>query len=332
MSIKYISTLKKAVYKESCVPEILRTFLKELTELSQKENLLAFYLDPLSIKIEEYLKLIDETDQDINPVISDMGEHAQKLKTKFRKNGINHFDMKMRRKALISLFTKINKVLRAGKSVDSINDLLGLEFTIHTKSEYDSAESLDLLYKMANLTLEYFSSSNEHVGTRFSICDTSSLKDTISAEHTLQELEELKKLNPHIFVPEKSKINKRFANLVKDYVFQPKQETAYQGVQFVVKSESGFCFEIQIKTQPMRDFLDMDDSPGNHSKHKKKQATIFSQANEDDIETPQFDLDFDSTKMQHIYGYRKSIKYDRSGIVQAVKWDLKKSTHPNPMS
>lgn len=332
MSIKYISTLKDAVYKESSVPEILRTFLDELTKLSQKENLLAFYLDPISLKIEEYLKLIDETDQDVNPVISDMGEHAQRLKIKFRKNGINHFDMKMRRKALTSLFTKVNKVLRAGKSVDSINDLLGLELTIHTKSEYDSAETLDLLYKMANLTLEYFSSSNEHIGTRFFICDASSLKDTISPEHTPQELEELKKLNPHIFVPERSKINKRFVNLVKDYAFQPKHETAYQGVQFVVKSESGFYVEIQIKTQPMRDFLDMDNSPGAHSKHKKKQSTILPSSNNNEIEILQFDLDFDSAKMQHIYGYRKSIKYDRSGIVQAVKWDLKKSTHPNPMS
>lgn len=321
--MKYIPTLKNSAYKGGSVPEILRIFMEDFSKLAKTDDDVNFYLDPICMKIEEYLLLIDETDDNINPCVLKMTSHAQNLKSTFKQNGFNHFDLKMRRKSLTSLFNKINKVMRDGKSIDSINDLIGIEITLHTKTDYDTEETIDELYKISNLTLEYFSNSNAHKGNKTSLCDASPLKEAISSEHMSDEIKVLKKLNPKICIPKESKIDRRFKNFIKDYVFQPKLKRAYQGVQFVVKGENGIYFEIQIKTQPMRDYLDDEDSPGNHRNHKNGQKN----RNIDDLDCIQFDLDFEPEKMNHIYGYRPNIQFDRSGIIQAIKWDLRKSTH-----
>lgn len=320
--MKKIDTLVDAAYKQSDVPAILRVFIENFSKLAETDKEISFYLDPILMKIEEYLKLIEETDNNVNPFVSEMGIHAQNLKSKFKENGFNHFDMKMRRKSLRSLFNKINKTMRDGKSIESINDLVGMEITLHTQRDYDSECTLKELYEITNLTLEYFSNSNEHKGSKFSLCDAGELKDTISTDHLPEEISALKSLNPKIYIPSENLIEKRFRNFVKDYAFQPKITTGYQGIQFVLKTENGIYFEIQLKTQPMRDYLDAENSPGNHKKHKDAQTQI-----EDDIDCLQFNLDFDPEKMIHIDGYRQNASFDRSGIVQAVKWDLKKSTH-----
>lgn len=328
MDIHTFTTLKDAMYTESSVPEILRKFIVDLKELSQTEHILDFYIDSIEMLIEEYLKLIDETDKDENPVVAEMRFHAQNLKRKFRENNLNHFDVIMRRKSLISLFSKMNRVFREGRSVDSINDLLGIEFVLHTRSLFDNSQTIENMYKMSNLTLEYFFNSNEHKGYRYSPVDTSKIKNAISAEHTIDEIETLKRIDPHIFIPDRSMINPHFINIVKDYFFQPKIDTAYRGIQYVMKSEKGFSVEAQLKTQPVRDFLDDPDSPGNHKKHKSKQAKkkISPNVKHDII---QFDVDFEPEKMRHIYGFRENPQFDRSGILQAIKWDLSRSTHPN---
>ena len=322
--MKIVDTLINAAYKQSDVPAILRVFIEDFSKLSEDDNQMSFYIDPISMKIEEYMKLIDETDDNVNPFVSEMGIHAQNLKSKFKEAGFNHFDMKMRRKSLCSLFNKINKTMRDGKSIDSINDLVGMEITLHTRSDFDSEDTLKDLYNLSNLTLEYFSNSNEHKGSKFSLCDAEELKDTISTERTPEEVKTLKNLNSKIYLPAENMIEKRFRNFVKDYAFQPKLTTAYQGIQFVVKTENGIYFEIQLKTQPMRDYLDAEDSPGNHKNHKEKQ---IDSSDCEQLDCLQFNLEFDSKKMSHIDGYRPNVSFDRSGIVQAVKWDLRKSTH-----
>lgn len=316
----------ESLYSKASAPEIVKDFIDRLAILAEEDTDIAFYVDAISMKFEEYLKLIEETEENINPFVAEMEVHAQNLKNKFKANGLNHFEQKMRRKALISIIHKMNRNLRSGKSIESINDLIGMEITLHTPTEHDTQQSIDELRKAVALTFEYFANSQEHKGSKFSLCDSDGVKDAMSVEHTEKEVKLVRKLNPHIFLPSETLVEQKFLNYGKDYVFRPKLTTAYQGVQFVVKSDKGIYFEIQLKTQPMRDYLDVEDSPGNHKNHKREQAVAG-------VETPQsafqFDVDFDENKMNHIYGFRKEPKFDRSGILQAIKWDLRKSTHPN---
>ena len=143
--MKKIDTLVDAAYKQSDVPAILRVFIENFSKLAETDKEISFYLDPILMKIEEYLKLIEETDNNVNPFVSEMGIHAQNLKSKFKENGFNHFDMKMRRKSLRSLFNKINKTMRDGKSIESINDLVGMEITLHPQRDYQQVRSVRLL-------------------------------------------------------------------------------------------------------------------------------------------------------------------------------------------
>ena len=324
--MKLIPIFLDSLYSESSVPEIIKDFIERLSLLAEEDKVIALYYDSIVMKFEELLKLIEETDDNVNPFVEEMEFHSQNLKTKFKSNGLCHFDQKMRRKALISLLHKINRNIRLGKSIESINDLIGMEITLHTPLDYDTSESITELRKAVELTFEYFSDSTQHRGSKFSLCDATDLKDAISSEHLPDEIKQVQKINPKIFLPEKPIICEQFRNFGKDYVFRPKITTAYQGIQFVIKSDKGIYFEIQIKTQPMRDYLDVEDSPGNHKRHKNKQMEEKNQSNDFLL---QFDVNFDPDKMHHIYGFRKNPLFDKSGVIQSIKWDLRKSTHPN---
>lgn len=317
--------ISDALYAGRDVPDIIERFKEPIEELSGDW----IYADQISLKLQEALVLIQNTDND-QPFVKKMREKWSKdLRERFinLENPIE-FDMRLRRKSLMSMLMKMNRIMASGKSIDSLRDLMGVEIIIYTKGPVDTAESISQCYVAANETLKYFSSSKFHGGSeKFLLCDATELKDACPEDMSHKDKMELvSKVNPDIYIPKKSELNPQLRGFVKDYIIQPKTKTAYQGLQFVI-SAAGYHFEIQIKSQVMRDYLDDSKSPGNHNVFRMEQTETTQKRVKNNPVISQLDLSFDPDKVYHVSGFRPKYERDLSGIIAPVIWSLRKSTH-----
>lgn len=312
-----------AMYKGNDTLEVLKIFNEDIQKLAGD----FFYADQTSLKLDEAISLIKNSESE-NAVL-------RKIRDKWSKDLRNElvaaditYESTLRRKSVFSIIHKFNRTMVGGHSMNSIHDLMGIEFVILTPTEDDTPESARQLYRAANIILSYFSNSKKS-GERFMLCDASKLKDV----YTLEELEnnrekiliDLQALNPHIYVPEKSDLLPEYKFFVKDYFLQPKKK-GYQGIQFVVKTSDGFYVEFQLKTQPVFDFKNDPSSPIFHDKYRQNQTSETQKKVKENTEIPQFDLTFDSKKVK-VYGFRNDPDRDKSGIIAPKKWDLRKNTH-----
>ena len=317
--------IANSLYVGRDVPDIIEHFKAEIDQLSGDW----LYADQISLKLQEALVLIKSIDND-QPFVKKMREKWSK---DLRKIFINlptpiEFDMRLRRKSLFATLQKINRIIASGKSIDSLRDLMGVEIIIYTKGPVDTAESISQCYIAANETLKYFSSSKFHGGSeKFLLCDAAELKDACNEGNSRKEkMELLSKVNPDIYIPEKTELKPELCGFVKDYIIRPKTKTAYQGLQFVIAA-AGYHFEVQIKSQVMRDYLDDSKSPGNHNIFRMDQTEATKNRLKNDPSITQLDLSFDPKKVYHVSGFRPQYDRDLSGIIAPVVSSLSQSTH-----
>lgn len=316
--------ISNILYQAKDAPDFLERLIEQMQELAGD----LFYADQICLKLSEALSITKDTDNEDAFLRKMRSKWSKDLWEDFVENDI-FYDSTLRRKDIFSTLSKMNRNMSDGKSINSIHDLMGTEFTILTPLECDTAQSIKQLYLATNLILDYFSDSKRS-GEKFMICDASPLKDVYPLETMLDKnerpkiLETFKKINPNAYFPRQSGLFPNYVGFVKDYYRQPKIETCYQGIQFVLKRENGNYFEFQVKTQPVLDFKSKKDSPANHFFYRKQQ----NQKNKaKKVTTPQFDLSFDPSKVKHIYGFRSEPGLDHSGILEPVRWSLRKNTH-----
>lgn len=301
-------------------------FLERLTLETQELSGKLFYADQISLKLAEATALVKEPDNE-NAFLRKAQKWGKDIRLELVEQHI-FFKSVLRRKDAHSLLSKMNRTMLEGKSINSIHDLMGIEYVTLTTTENDTCESIRQLYLTTNIILDYFSDSSRS-GERFMICDASPLKNVYSLEQMVNERSEIlsyfKEMNPHVYIPKKSGLSPKYVEFVKDYYRQPKIDSCYQGLQFVVKTEKGGYFEIQVKTQPVFDYKNMESSPANHivyrSKQQKKKTNCLAK------EIPLFDLNFDPKKVKNIPGFRGDPNRDQSGILSPIRWDLRKNTH-----
>lgn len=316
--------ISNILYVSKDAPDFLERLIAEMQNLSGE----LFYADQISLKLKEALSLIKDSDNE-NAFLKKMRDKWSKdLRKEFVEQNI-FYKSTLRRKDIFSILQKMNRNMADGKSINSIHDLMGIEFIILTPGEADTPRSIKQLYLATNILLDYFSDSKRS-GEKFMLCDASPLKNVYPLEIMLDKnerpkiLEVLHKINPNAYFPKQSGLSPNYISFVKDYYRQPKK-TCYQGIQFVLKRENGDYFEIQVKTQPVFDFKSKKNSPINHYFYRAQQSKK-SKTNKA-TSVPQFDLTFDPSKVKHIYGFRAEPDLDSSGILEPVRWSLRQNTH-----
>ncbi len=314
--------IANVLYVSKDAPDFLERLIMETQDLAGD----LFYADQICLKLTEALSVTKDSEKEDAFLRKMRGKWSKDIWKLLVEAGI-FYESTLRRKAIISILQKMNRCMRDGKSINSIHDLMGVEFIILTPGESDNSQTIKQLYLASNIILDYFSDSKKN-GEKLMLCDASPLKDVYPLETMLDKdkrskiLEEFAQINPNCFIPKQSGLSPEYLGFVKDYYRQPKIESCYQGIQFVLKTEKGDYFEIQIKTQPAFDFKNMIDSPANHKIYRRHQSQKKRPKT-----TLEFDLTFDPKKICHINGFRTEPKRDRSGILSPICWDLRKNTH-----
>lgn len=327
--VKYMEqkiTLPKiatALYQGKDAPEVLSILDMEMQKLPGE----FLYADQISLKLREALLLLKDTDNENIFLKKIRDKWSKDLRQDFIKSNIL-YDSTLRRKSVFSIFLKMNRIMTAGKSIDSLHDLMGMEFEIFTPNEYDTQESINQAYIATNILLDYFSNSKRS-GEKFMLCNASALKNVYHLEKMKRPeiLNQFKAINPNCFIPEETGLLQKYVGFVKDYYRQPKINSAYQGLQFVIKTQAGIYLEIQVKTQPVCEFRNNPNSPAYHDNFRTMQNIQNQQKVSLTDSIPQFDMNFDPKKVTHIYGFRTNPELDKSGIMAPVSWALRKNTH-----
>ena len=292
-------------------------FLVRLNSQMQELSGDFFYADQISLKLDEAQLLIKDTDnENENPFLKKArGKWSKDLRKDLVTKKICYKSI-MRRKDTFAILSKMNRNMADGKSINSIHDLTGIEYTILTPQEFDTEESIHQMYETTNTILDYFSDSKRS-GEKFMLCDASPLKDVYPLEkmQCKKILTHFKSLNPNCYIPKESELLPKYVGFVKDYYRQPKIRSCYQGVQFV------------LKTQPVVEFKNNPNSPAYHIHYRATQTKENQEKTADKPDVPQFDLAFDPKKVTQIYGFRSNPQLDNSGILKPVCWDLRKNTH-----
>lgn len=333
MSKIKLPKLSECIYNAESQLETISLLREKMEDVSNE------FLPKSSVmmKLDEELDVLRYNDvaQSHQLFVKNMREiWAPDLIELFIKNNIR-CSISMRRKSIISLLQKMNRQIASGKAVDSIHDLMGIEIVVYTTGISDSAESIAQAYQVMNLAMPYFLQAGHKQGL-FLACDAGELKNSVPADLSAKEKRNLIQVdNPHFFIPESSGLKPEFRNIVKDYYYQPKKKTFYQGLQadlaYVDKKGKRSYFEIQVKTQVVRDDLDEEYLPNGEKNPAFHDFFRMTQTENSekllDGKIPQFDLSFEPEKCYHIPGFRKDYSKDRSGIVAPTIWSLCYSSH-----
>lgn len=315
--------------------QIIQNLRREISKISGS----FLYRTPLDVKLEEFEGFIRYDSSHEQPFINKMKmTWAQDIRQLLITNNIE-FDLLIRRKSVLSLLRKCNSVMAEKKAIDRIHDLIGVEIIIYTRGPRDKEIDIQNCYTAMNLFLNYLMTcdKNVHPGDRFLLCESTGVKGTVDpfispdVKRSLIQVTE-----DSLFIPENSYLVVDYKNFVKDYIFQPKIKSFYQGLQSSIcyLSDNGMrsYFEIQVKTQNMRTFLDtptLSDgtpNPGYHNNFRTMQNKNVGIILGKSV-TPQFDLCFDPEKCYHISGFRENPEHDMSGIIAPKKWSICNSTH-----
>lgn len=228
----------EALYAGRSIPEVLTKY----------EQLLRHSGDLLDLahasKIAEYnhqitnRKYLTSLQQNFNGIYS-------LISTKFPDV---RFSIDGRRKSLVSTEKKIQKLLKEKMSLDLLRDLFAFRILIFGKN---SSSLISTCYKIAEAVISYFISKG------FVLCEADPLIG-IGFD---------RELHPNILVPKSSGISANFQFGIKDYILNPKKN-GYQSLHFVFRTDSGNCFEIQIRTFDMH--LHAESGEANHKGYKLK--------------------------------------------------------------
>lgn len=265
----------QALYSGKDIPDVLERYEKALRD---SESLIDI---SHANKIAEYRKLITNRNL-LYRIRVNFNEIYKLIDKQFPEL---RFSIDGRRKSLISVEKKIQKLLSEGRSLDFLRDIYAFRIILFGNN---TKALINLCYEIANAIIKH------SVEKGITICDTTH----IDYDEGFNPDE-----HPGIIVPEKSKILKNFQTSVKDYIINPKAN-GYQSLHLLFKATTGELFEIQIRTFGMHLLAESGDAK--HENYKKKKYSP---------------LEFDATKV-NIPGFGVASNgdvFDMVGLEQSLE-------------
>jgi len=267
-----------ALYQANSIPDALAFYEKSLMQLGDFKSIahskrLEKYRE--EILNREYLIQLREHFNEIYNLISNTYEDIR-------------FVIIGRRKSFISTDNKILKLLSNNSSLDLLRDTSGFRIMLFGNN---SPKLISSCYSIMNTIIKHFNKKG------LILCEADKVSQTEkfnSANH------------PSVLVPNNSEILDEFLFGVKDYILHPK-ENGYQSLHTVFRTDTGECFEIQVRTFDMHVYAESGEA--SHEKYK----TIKYQDTGD--------VSFDRDKI-HIPGYGISdegILYDFIGLEKGLE-------------
>ena len=238
------SKLPEFIYKGSNIPEILRLYENELRKNNDFQSIahagaIKQYHDIMVDK--KFLALTRKTFDNLYSILESDPDLL------FRIEG--------RRKSLISAEEKICKLLSENRSLDLFRDTFAFRIILFDQIT-PPEELIYKCYSVMNRIIEFFVSRN------CSLCEEDPVVGTMDKNSP-----EFSKL----IVPAKSGISDFYRYGVKDYILHPKKN-GYQSLHCVLRSSSGYCFEIQVRTFDMH--VCAVDGSAEHTAFKNKRDRI----------------------------------------------------------
>ena len=143
-------------------------------------------------------------------------------------------ELSRRRKSFIGLNEKIVRSIKEGIPLEKVQDMLGFRLVALTGKK-DDINSVKLCYEILCRIISYFVIER---GCLLRIAEP--VVDT-GFNHEKY---------PDVVVPEKSFLDSKFHENVKDYIVTPK-ENSYQSLHVVFSKPDGLLFEVQVRTMAM---------------------------------------------------------------------------------
>lgn len=246
-------SIAEALYTERSIPDVLKKYEALLRDTDNLFNIAH------AAKIAEYYhqitnkKYLTSLRQTFNGIYSLIDKNFPDVR----------FCIDGRRKSVISTEKKIQKLLKEKKSLDLLRDLFAFRILIFGKN---SSALISTCYSVAESVISYF------VSKGFVLCEADAPIGTGFDPTT----------HPNIIVPKTSGISDNFKYGIKDYIITPKKN-GYQSLHIVFRTNTGDCFEIQIRTFDMH--LHAESGEANHRGYKLKTypSTLSFDRNKIDI-------------------------------------------------
>jgi len=263
--MQHHSSLAECLYQDNNIPDILRLYQAKLQKSEDFKSLsharaIGLYRDIITDK-----KFLAVLRKEFEYLYSILEKELPDIR----------FTIVGRRKSVISAEKKLLKLLNENKSIDLFRD--SFAFRIVLFGNMPEIELIKRCYSVMNRIISYY-------GVYYTLCEADTVSDTM--DPTSEAYSQL-------VIPSKSEITQEFLHGVKDYILHPK-DNGYQSLHCVFRTQSGTCFEVQVRTFSMD--ISTVEGIANHGAYKKTKYP--------------YDIEFDRSKI-HIPGYHVS----KSGTV-----------------
>lgn len=228
--------LQKHLYNCSTVPEILESYIKELSGSQNIEDHMH------ANKLKSYKNVIND-----RVYINDMRVFFNKIFNLLsRKHPNLRFSIAGRKKSLISTEIKILQYLELGRSLDLIRDFFAFRIIVFGNNTIDLIEHC---YKIIEEIVEL------GISNGFMPCERLPLLDV-----------------DNVNLPQNDFFgNFKYRHFIKDYICFPK-ENGYQSLHLVLVDTKGRYLEIQVRTIDMHSHIEC--SEANHENYKKQKYKL----------------------------------------------------------
>lgn len=229
--------LRSSLYSQHSTLEVLQDYEQQLRATGDFDHIAH------AAKILEYRKLITN-----RKFLAQLRNNFNDLYKMIDKGYPHlHFNIIGRRKSLINVEKKINKLMSEGKSLDLLRDLYGIRIMTF---EHSNTKAITTCYSICTEIIEFFLTKG------FTLCEADKITGTDKFD-----------ISKHsgIFVPKKSGIPEKYWYGVKDYILTPKNN-GYQSLHLVFRAPTGECFEVQIRTFAMH--IHAEHGAAEHSDYK----------------------------------------------------------------
>lgn len=229
-------SLQEHLYAHNTVPEILESYIKELSSSSEVEKIMH------ANKLISYKNVISD-----KTYLRDMRIFFDRIFNLLTKTHPNlRFSIAGRKKSLISTEKKILQYLELNRSLDLIRDFFAFRIIIYGN------DSLDLIQHCYHVIAEIIELG---IANGFTPCD----------RLPLLGVEDLNEHKNTYFT------NFKYKHFIKDYICFPKAN-GYQSLHLVLVDTKGRYLEIQVRTIDMH--AKIESGIANHEDYKKSKYNL----------------------------------------------------------
>ena len=218
---RIISLLQSSLDNSKSIPEALDNFSEALIV---DYKLLANSIDEYCelIKNRKYLNALRKTFNLVYDFISKMSVEETGANLMFKIEG--------RRKGVINTVEKMLRLLKDGRSLDLLRDLMGIRIILF-------GDETDLLQNQCYLVMQEI--IDFMLERHFTLCEADKIETNVKLNDSV-----------NILIPKQSLISPFYQTGIKDYILNPKAN-GYQSIHAVFRARNTSCIEIQVRTEQM---------------------------------------------------------------------------------